>query len=319
MIIFVLSRDKCGTHRQLCDWAEAPVVQVWSYDRLFRARKLPRATYCFGDFDRLTGWDCELAALVFRRLRAAGARVLNDPACVSQRFELLARLHREGVNTFRVWRLVDDQTVDRFPVFLRTISQHRGVETGLLSSQDEVASAAKELIAKGIPEKEIMAVEYAAEELRPGLFRKRAAYRIGERIVACLSVHEQNWVVKTGGKGIAGDELYEEEYRFISANDVPDVLMRAFQIASIDYGRVDFSTVRGRTEIYEINTNPLIRRLKDHPSRRRFESDAAWRASFVEGLKAIDSPKGPPIEISDPQLQRQRRRDGYFIRSRSTR
>jgi hypothetical protein len=65
--------------------------------------------------------------------------------------------------------------------------------------------------------------------------------------------------VKYGKPGIATPELYEEEYDFIATNPFAEALRPVFDIAGVDYGRVDFGLVAGRPQIYEINTNPDIK------------------------------------------------------------
>ena len=49
-----------------------PRIRRMSYDRLFRSRVLPRATYIFTDFDRLNPWEHRVAADYFRILSEAG-------------------------------------------------------------------------------------------------------------------------------------------------------------------------------------------------------------------------------------------------------
>ena len=75
-----------------------PVHRIWSYDALFRAKKLPHATWVFTDFDRLSAWELELAAHAYREIKSGGMRVLNDPALAVGRFDLLASLRLLGRN-----------------------------------------------------------------------------------------------------------------------------------------------------------------------------------------------------------------------------
>src|SRR4030095_3452020 len=93
MICFVCTAAHNYTFDRLLAFAGLPKVKVWTYDRLFRARSLPRATWIFTDFDRLNFWELELAARFHRNLVGAQQTVLNDPATVAQRFSLLRRLH----------------------------------------------------------------------------------------------------------------------------------------------------------------------------------------------------------------------------------
>lgn len=112
-----------------------------SYQWALWVPRLKRATYIFGDTDRLSSWDLERAAYLYCELAATGCRVLNDPARVRQRFDLLRTLKIRKINRFNVWRVEDGELPDRFPVFLRTQSAHRGPISDLLGSTEEVAGA----------------------------------------------------------------------------------------------------------------------------------------------------------------------------------
>ncbi len=89
--------------------------RVIPYERLFRMRRLPRATFIFTDFDRLDFWDLEMAARVYRRVREAGARALNDPARVSSRFRLLRDLRTTAGTTLVSGGCMSGRQRRRFP------------------------------------------------------------------------------------------------------------------------------------------------------------------------------------------------------------
>src|SRR5690242_15742486 len=116
------------THRECRQWTRVKFTTL-PYHRAFSSPRLPRATYIFGDMDRLGFWELELSARLYRVLRAAGMRTLNDPALVKQRFALLRALNRERRNHFQVYRVDDGERPGRFPVFLRTESAHRGTQS----------------------------------------------------------------------------------------------------------------------------------------------------------------------------------------------
>lgn len=304
------------THRKLLEYPGVPELGIWSYDALFRARKLPSATWIFTDMDRLGSWELELAAHARRELLGRGMRVLNDPARFCSRFTLLQRLWHAGINSFRVWRLENLDAVDRWPVFLRTEAAHRGVLSDLIDDPDRLRLEIERALAAGHVECNLMIVEYCAEPLRPGLFRKLAAFRVDDRIVTTLAVHEGNWMAKYGQEGIAGAELYREELDNLAENRHAEVLMRAFQLAHIDYGRVDYAIVKGEPRIYEINSNPTIGRVTKHSDPSRMKSAKLWEGNFVAALAAIDSHRGPAFSVRDPMLRAQRRRDFFLLRSR---
>ncbi|TCJ19775.1 hypothetical protein EZJ19_01210 [Parasulfuritortus cantonensis] len=312
-IVMTWPRD---THRSLSQYPGAPKVQVWSYDALFRARRLPRATWLFTDMDRLGFWELELAAHAYRELAGHGMPVLNDPGRFCGRFDLLERLHGAGVNRFRVWRPGRAAAVDRWPVFLRTEAAHRGPLTGLITAPEALAAAIEAALAAGYPERDLMIVEYCAEPIRDNLFRKHAAFRVGARIVTSLAVHDTGWAAKYGVEGVAGSELYREELANLAENGHADVLMRAFETAHLEYGRVDYALVAGTPQIYEINSNPSIGHVVRHPDPARLESARLWERNFAAALAAIDSAPGPSVTVGDARLRKQRRRDRLMLRSR---
>ena len=149
MIIYVCTASHANTHRAVAK--ALPNFRLLSYPRLFLRPSLPRATYIFADFDRLTFWQLELAAGAHRALVDGGCRVLNSPAESLQRLALLRRLYRDGLNSFDAWPATEAYDVDRFPVFLRTGSGHRGNLTELLADADALAAAIKAAVHDGYP------------------------------------------------------------------------------------------------------------------------------------------------------------------------
>ncbi len=317
MICFVCTAAHNYTFKPLHEFAGAPDVKVWTYDRLFRARRLPRATWIFTDFDRLSFWELELAARVHRNLVSTGQRVLNDPATVAQRFSLLRRLQRAGFNRFNVWSVEVEEWPERYPVFLRTQSAHRGALTDLIADRPALEREIDAALAKGRPRRELMIVEYCAEPVREGLFRKLAAYRVGAAMVATLCVHQSKWVAKDGEKGIAGQALYDDEYRIVEENRHGEEIRRAFEIGGIEFGRADFGLVGGRPQVYEINTNPTVAMMRNHPFPIRISAARLFEEKFAAALAAIDTPAaGETIKVKGTVLREQRQHDRWMTRGR---
>jgi hypothetical protein len=291
--------------------------RVLNYNRALRSRALPRGTYIFGDVDRLGFWELELAARLYRVLAGAGLRVLNDPARVLQRFALLARLHHDGFNRFAVWRVEEPARPDRFPVFLRTQSAHRGVLSDLLHDAAEVEAAIAQALARGLPMRELMLVEYCAQPVGENLFRKLATTRVGDAMISTLCVHESKWAAKYGELGVATEALYRDEYDIVAQNRHGESLRPAFDAAGIEYGRADFALVDGREQIYEINTNPMQGRIREHPVALRLQTDALFHERLLDATEAIDSPSvGARVRIDDEILAAQRERDRWMTRPR---
>jgi len=297
MITFLTTRTHTYTHRTVDK--VRPDFRRMSYPALLARKKLPRGTYIFSDFDRLGFFELEMAAHVYRVLKSAGCGVLNDPARVLHRLTLLQKLHRLGINSFKAWPATDLDQVDRFPVFIRTASAHRGVLTDLIEDPASLAVALEALIVRGYPLVDLMIVEYRAEPIRGDVFRKMSAYRIGNNIVPTVSVHERGWTAKEGEDGVAGDEGYAEDLAMIKSHPFKSQLEAAFAASGAEYGRVDYGIVEGRPEIYEINTNPMT------PGRSR-GTYASLRAEAIEAAIKLyhqalddlpDTAPGPKICI----------------------
>ena len=288
MIVFVVTPEHPYTVQEIAKQSPGPEIKVTTYDELFRLGQVPLATYIFTDFDRLPLWRVREGAMIYRQLRDGGARVLNDPARAPSRFGLLRRLYRRGINSFNAYRVEEGLIPRRWPVFLRCEGGHDAPLTGLMHDWDEARRAVDTAIADGAPLTSLLLVEYAAEPVAPGLFRKLSMYRLGDTYVAAHCVHEGNWLVKYGTMGIATPELYEDELRLIRDNPFEAALKPAFELAGIEYGRADFGLVGGKVEIYEINTNPHVEFPTEHPSPFRLESYPLFREKFYEAVGRLD-------------------------------
>ena len=74
------------------------------------------------------------------------------------------------------------------------------------------------------------------------------------------------------------------------SNPYGDAMRRVFELANIDYGRVDFGLVGGQPQIYEINSNPDLKlNPKTSPAPRRNESSALFKSNYLEALRALDT------------------------------
>jgi hypothetical protein len=321
MIRLLTTRGHERTHRAVQRDPRAPRLELIHYDRAFAERRLARAAYVFTDMDRLSAADLELSAALYRSLAAASLPVWNDPARVRTRFALLRALHAAGLNDFNAYRVDEGLRPARYPVFLRRAAGHGPPASELLPDWEAAQRALESALARGLPESDLLWVEYAAEPVRPGVFRRLAISRIGPRLVPHVCVHDDRWLVKYGKLGSATPELYAEEARLLRENPYAAALQRAFELAGIEYGRADFGLVGGRVQVYEINTNPTLKPGLPHPdAQRRQNLEFAWE-QHLAALRALDPGPlpGPPVAISDTRLRHhQGWLDRYLRRSRAT-
>ena len=95
----------------------------------------------------------------------------------------------------------------------------------------------------------------------------------------------------------ARQALYKEEYEFVSTHQFAEAMRPVFEIAGVEYGRVDFGLVGGRPQIYEINSNPDVK-LRPKPSEiaLRNKSNDLFRKNYLEAMREIDSfARGPRL------------------------
>ena len=234
-------------------------VAVVSYDRLFRATRLPLCAHVFTDIERLCAADLERAAKIFEALRGAAADLplLNHPLRVRRRYELLRTLHDVGINDFNVYRLSEARRPRRFPVFLRSENDHAGPETGLIASQHDLDAAVDALVKAGKSRETRIAVEYSAEPGRDGLFRKYAAFCIEGEVIPRHVMFSEGWLVKAATKTVSAD-TEREQLAYIDENPHAEWVRSIFERARVDYGRIDYGIVGGRLQVFEINSNATI-------------------------------------------------------------
>jgi len=281
-----------------------PPVAAISYAELFSSATTPAGTYIFADIERLVDSETVLAAEIYRVLRAAdGCRVLNDPATVRIRYGLLRRLREAGLNDFDSYRADGCPRPSHFPVFVRRQAEHAHALSGLLRNQEELDRKLDELVTKGESLRGLIVIEFCAEPVAPGIFRRYGMFRIGEGMHLDHIVTEDSWNVKFGKLGLADEAMYEADHLAISENLFAEELRAAFELGGIDYGRADFGVVNGRPQVYEINTNPYVGSLSPHPSPIRSASSYLAHLRFARLLEEIYVPDtGRTIALETPRV-----------------
>jgi hypothetical protein len=274
-----------------------PPIRRTSYHAAFRARRLPRLTTIFADLERLTPHERLLASELRAALMRHGVRCLNDPARVPSRHGLLFALHEAGLNPFRSWRADESPRPGRFPVFLRIEADHRRPVSPLLPDQAALDSALAALPAAGLAPSGVLVIEYCAEPIAPGLWRKYGTFRIGDSLSTDHAVVEDDWCVKYGRVGLATDEMVREEHEDVVANRWAEALRPAFAIAGIEWGRADHATVGGREVVFEINTNPFVAKLAPQRLPLRDRTLAVARERMARQLHAVADGDGARVVI----------------------
>ncbi|WP_148078742.1 hypothetical protein [Histidinibacterium lentulum] len=269
------------------------------WDTVFASETLAHGTWVLADFERLPPGALVAAGKVYRALKAAGCRVLNDPARWLPRADLMRALEVEGVNSYRCWRPAVQEWPDRWPVFLRRASGHTGAASGLLGNLDEARAALEAALDEGLPISDLIFVEYAAEPV-PGrtYFRKSAAFRVGPQVLRAISVHGDDWLLKRGTSEHATESDYAEERAEMTVYPHEDFVWKVFEIAGVEFGRVDFGLRAGRLEVWEVNTAPNVRPPYEHANPDRTETVRLAFEGLVTALHGLARTPGEPVSIA---------------------
>jgi hypothetical protein len=227
------------------------------YEQATLLGSLSAGTVIWSDMDRLSGVEIDAASELARKLELEQPHVvqLNHPRESFQRFDLLRKLFADGINNFQVHRpdaLPDDI---RYPVFLRDETGAAYKAPRLLQAHHELDDALATL-----PDMKFvrpMVVEFGSKASPDGLYRKYAAYRVGDRTYAQHCFANEGWFIKDPGRGML-QATRKQHLDYVRDNPHGPDLMAIFGKASITYGRIDYTIVDGRIQVFEINTNPTV-------------------------------------------------------------
>ncbi|HVO99187.1 MAG TPA: hypothetical protein VMT15_14025 [Bryobacteraceae bacterium] len=236
-----------------------------TYPELFRKRSLPRGAWIFTALDALTDPELWMVHHIQEAARNASLPVFNSAREVMQRYELLQALHKSGRNEFRAYRA--DQPLDgvRFPVFVRVEKEHDGSLTPLLYNRAALWRAMMYLGLRGLPRRELLVVEFCDTASTDGLYRKYSIFRIGDAYIPRYLHIGGYWMTKSNTRG-ADENLIAEEMAYLSGNPHKAWAREVFEMAHIEYGRLDYGIRGGRPQAWEINFTPV---LAGNPNRPR--------------------------------------------------
>ena len=326
MIVFVVAATHTfGIQEYLKSWGQnvAADVDLILYEDLPKRADLPRGTHVFTALDQLTLGQREMAARVIDRLASASVRTLNHPLRTMRRFQLLCAAYERGWNSFRAIRASELTSKCHYPVFVRMENEHTGSRTGLLQNPQSLKLALLRLQFRGYHLNELLVVEFCNTCGGDGLFRKYSAFIVGDRIIPRAMSFSRHWIAKAGTADW-NRSLAREELDYMEGNPHKGRLREVFELAGVEYGRVDYGVLEDTTQVWEINLNPTIApRLRDmqqreqqdlrRPAKELFFSEFAAALSEIHDPSLVASPI--PIRI-DNTLARQIKRERYrkFLR-----
>lgn len=259
------------------------------YSKLPVLEPLPRATVIFGDIDSLEGEALEQAQDLYRKLAAERPprMILNQPGRTLTRHDLLDKLHRTGINEFAV-RPLAEAAGTRFPAFLRSARGHRGTITRLLRDEKDLQRAVAQL--RRVAPEDVLVVEFRDTSDEESVFRKYSAFRIGQHIIPVHVLFSRYWMQKR--PDLVDPSKIEEEHLYLRDNPHREELLRLFQVAGAEYGRIDYGISSRGIQTWEINTNPVIMLEPWQYRRGRLPNARRYAKALVHAFEEIDVEPG---------------------------
>ena len=290
------------------------------YDDVGPRVRMSAGAQIFSTLDHLTSAQHEVARLLWagHAVGAPHAVRLNQPGRVLLRFDLLTRLHEHGINSFRVYPADGADPAMRYPVFVRERDWHNGPLTDLLDSPRALTRAVAALALRGYARRSLMVVEFCDASGADCLIRKFAAFKVGARIIPAHLFASRHWMLKSAENELT-DAVAREEEDYLQRNPHESWLRRVFDVAGIDFGRIDYGIAKGVPQAWEINLNPTIGRPADferahnvppHLQQIRERGRRAFHTSLREAFEALDpghSSGAVVVDLPPPLLARVRR------------
>jgi hypothetical protein len=310
MIHFLVPSAQANLIKDYLDVFGAPLLNdfhILHYEDLVNQKEFARGTYVLSALDQLNAPTADLLFEIHRQLKdVEGIRFLNNPRKTLQRFELLTELHQRGLNEFRAVRAGGDRSNLRFPVFLRNERLHEGALSPLLNSESEIHQAIGRALVQGHKLKDLLLVEFCDTANEAKYYRKYAAFVVGKKIIPRSLNYGREWMLKHSQTEFTMP-MVQEELEFVRQNPHEQQLAKIFELAQVDYGRIDYSIKKsGRVQTWEINLYPTIGRGRRPPSKKlppevdavRDHVRSCFFNGFESGWREVMLPTdGQPIEV----------------------
>ena len=239
--------------------ASAQHITVLTYEQVFAHGVLPIGSYLFTGLDDLTATETALVNRSRQALAEAAPSMslLNDPTRFLRRGELLQAAFDAGVNTFRVTRAADHDQRRRYPVYIRSESEHTGALSPLLHTRRAVVRESLYAMLRGYRLRDLLIVEYCHTADAEGVFVKYSAMILGRHVVPRSLTRSREQITKFEGR-FADQHAAEADFRYVEENPHEPWLRRMFELGGVEYGRIDYAMLNGMPQLWEINTNPTI-------------------------------------------------------------
>ena len=178
----------------------------------------------------------------------------------------------------------------------------------LHNSEREIRQAIGRALVKGHKLKDLLIVEFCDTANESGYYYKYAAFVVGKKVIPRSLNYGREWMLKHSQTEFTMP-MVQEELEFVSQNPHEEQLLKIFELAQVDYGRIDYAIKNGRVQTWEINLNPTIGRGLRPPSKKLPpELDAVRdhvRSHFFSGFEkgwreVLLTTSDQPIEVRIP-------------------
>lgn len=269
MIYFITPDEQIWIIHNLIDRLDEDLrstVKAVSYHDFHHTTELVEGTVIFTGLGVLTNVQRDIAIEITEQLIQSELTftLMNHPEKALGRFDLLNVLYDKGFNSFQAYRLSDTSPDDlHFPLFLREEHNHTGSISDIITNQASLKNALEDAAMRGFKKESLLAVEYLDTSDETGLFKKYSALKFGGQIIPRYLSLDYHWVVKENSELPTNRELYtesliQEEVRFVQENPHQEKLLEIFNVAGIDFGRIDYGLKNGTIQTWEINTLPTF-------------------------------------------------------------
>ena len=272
----------------------ADQIVLLPYTRIHELSNMERGNIVFSDHDLLGENQRLIQKEIYNTIRTQNEdlKLLNDPSRVLLRKPMLRNLSE--VNGFNCYSFGDNLEEARFPVFVREENRHTGPLTNLIYNPDGLMRNLDRLIRIGYSSRELLIVEYSESVNQRGEFVKYSAFHLLGEVFPRYLNFSHDWNVKADLP--PKDPLMEarngEIAEYMEQNPHRDWIRNIFEIAGIDYGRIDYGMVDGKCVAWEINLNPAFvdpprdPRL-DNPQQKYMRE--TFYAGFVPALQRLNT------------------------------
>ena len=288
-------------------------MELRPYESLRTSLEVGGSAHIFGALDQLTPSGHAAVAALYDQLSPhyPAGRLLNDPRRIRRRYDLLTTLFDAGINNFKAWRVADANAAMRYPVFVREESGHGGPLTGLLRTRRELGRALLALRARGFRADDLLVVEFCDLSDAEGRYRSASAVRVGEHIVPVHLLSGSHWMLKWDASD-HDERAMQAHLDYVVGNPHEAWVRRIFDLARIDYGRIDYGIRGDELRAWEINTNPTLGPPRGRPpaplapklEAMLTESRVFFHNALVRAFQSIDSDEAHPTVTLrfDPDL-----------------